>query len=366
MNKNLIFILSALGILAGLGSAYYFASERKAQPPVFEPTHSPYPDAIFANGIIEGVQGSGSNINVYAEVAAPVTQVLVHEGQSVKAGDALVQLDDAVEKATVEQLRAQAAAAQSLLDELRAQPRKETLEIARAQVVQAQAALKNAADAYAKRQASYDIDPQSVSKDVLDSAHDAQLQAESALLVAQRQLELTQAGAWTYDIANQQHQVEALTQSYKSAQALLGKYTLRAAVDGTVMAVNAGIGSYTSSQGAYNPYTQGTDPVVVMSRTQDTLQVRCYVDEILVARLDKPENIRAQMSIRGTDRKVDLVFDRIQPLITPKIQLSDQRQEKVDLRVLPVIFHFRKADAGNVYPGQLVDVYIGGGHGSGH
>ena len=361
MNKNLIFIASALGIVAGLSGAWYFAVERKAEPPVFEPTRNPYADAIFANGIIEGAQGSGSNVNVYAEVAAPVTQVLVHEGQVVKAGAPLVQLDASVQRATADQLQAQAAAARALLDELKAQPRRETLEIARAQVVQAQANLKTAADAYGKRKASADIDPQSVSRDVLDAAHNAQLQAEAALAVAQRQLELTEAGAWKYDIANQQQQVEALNQSYRAAQALLSKYTLRAPIDGVVLAMNATVGGYTSAQGAYNPYTQSNDPVVVMSAQQDTLQVRCYVDEILVARLAPPAQMKAQMSIRGTDRKVDLVFDRVQPLISPKIQLSNQREERVDLRVLPVIFHFRKADAGNVYPGQLVDVYISAG-----
>ena len=361
MNKNLIFIASALGIVAGLAGAYYFSSEHKTQPPVFEPTRNPYADAIFANGIIEGAQGSGSNVNVYAEVAAPVTRVLAREGQVVKAGAALVQLDDSVQRATVEQLRAQVGAARALLEELQAQPRRETLEIARAQVAQAQAALKTAADAYDKRKASYDIDPRSVSRDALDAARNAQSQAEAALAVAQRQLDLTQAGAWKYDIASQQQQAEALTQSWHASQALLAKYTLRAPIDGVVLALNATVGGYTSAQGAYNPYTQSNDPVVVMSSQQDTLQVRCYVDEILVARLAQPDQMKARMSIRGTDRKVDLVFDRVQPLISPKIQLSNQRQERVDLRVLPVIFHFRKADAGNVYPGQLVDVYISGG-----
>ena len=41
-----------------------------------------------------------------------------------------------------------------------------------------------------------------------------------------------------------------------------------------------------------------------------------------------------------------------------KIELSNERQERVDLRVLPVIFRFQKQDI-PVYPGQLVDVYIG-------
>jgi HlyD family secretion protein len=64
------------------------------------------------------------------------------------------------------------------------------------------------------------------------------------------------------------------------------------------------------------------------------------------------------MSIRGTDIKVPLEFVRVQPYVSPKIELSNEKQEQVDLRVLPVIFRFEKKDA-PVYPGQQVDVYIG-------
>ena len=65
------------------------------------------------------------------------------------------------------------------------------------------------------------------------------------------------------------------------------------------------------------------------------------------------------MSVRGTDVKVPLEFVRVQPYVSPKIQLSNQRQEKVDLRVLPVIFRFQKKGLTTVYPGQLVDVFVG-------
>ena len=199
---------------------------------------------------------------------------------------------------------------------------------------------------------------QSISKDVLDTAQDAVNQAASALDVARKQAELTQAGAWSYDITNQAKQYEALQQAYKAANALLQKYSVKAPVKGVVLAVNAAVGSYVSSQGAYDTYTELFDPLVVMGAPQDYLAVRCYVDEILVSRLPSHWHIRAQMSIRGTDIKVPLEFVRVQPYVSPKIELSNQRQEKVDLRVLPVIFRFEKKDA-PVYPGQLVDVYIG-------
>ncbi|MEA5097220.1 MAG: efflux RND transporter periplasmic adaptor subunit, partial [Burkholderiaceae bacterium] len=78
-----------------------------------------------------------------------------------------------------------------------------------------------------------------------------------------------------------------------------------------------------------------------------------------IHRLPQPDKISAEMSIRGTDVKIPLEFMRVQPYVSPKIALSDQRQERVDLRVLPVVFRFRQTDGVKIYPGQLVDVYVG-------
>ncbi len=126
-----------------------------------------------------------------------------------------------------------------------------------------------------------------------------------------------------------------------------------------MLAVNATPGSYVSSLGVFDAYTQAQDPLVVMSAPQDYLAVRCYVDEILVSRLPPPDRIQAQMSLRGTTVKVPLEFVRVQPYLSPKIELSNQRQERVDLRVLPVIFRFKMTTSTMAYPGQLVDVFIG-------
>ena len=65
------------------------------------------------------------------------------------------------------------------------------------------------------------------------------------------------------------------------------------------------------------------------------------------------------MFIRGTDIKIPIEYVRMQPYVSPKIELSDQRQERVDVRVLPIIFRFPKPKDVNIYPGQLVDVYLG-------
>ena len=293
MRNKIIFALSILGIIAGLVAAYIFGIERSAQPPVFKPISSPYETAIYANGIIESEQPGGSNITIYPDVSGPITQVMVREGQSVSAGTRLFTIDDSVQRANMEL---------------------------------AESSLKVARDQYNKRRASFNIDPKSISLDVLDTAKNTDTQAAAAL---------------------------------KAANALLRKYSPKAPVNGVILAVNTTVGSYVSSQGAYDAYTQGFAPLIVMGAAQDNLAVRCYVDEILVSRLPTPEHIRAQFSIRGTDIKVPLEFVRVQPYVSPKIALSNQRQEKVDLRVLPVIFSFQKKNVPHVYPGQLVDVFIG-------
>ena len=124
------------------------------------------------------------------------------------------------------------------------------------------------------------------------------------------------------------------------------------------MAIQASVGSYVGSQGTYDSYTQGFDPVIVMGTADEYLNVRCYVDEILIHRLRPSAKTQAEMTIRGTNISVPLEFVRLQPFVSPKIELSDQRLERVDVRVLPVIFRFKQAESLPVYPGQLVDVYI--------
>jgi HlyD family secretion protein len=292
LGTKIIFALAIIGILAGLVAAYIFGMERKAQPPVFKPVSNPYESAIYANGMIESDQPNGANINIFPEVSGPITQVFVHEGQEVSAGTPLFTIDDSVQRANTEL---------------------------------AEASLKAAQDQYDKRRAAYDIDPKSISKDVLDTAEDAVIQTTAAL---------------------------------KAANALLQYYSVKAPVAGVVLAVNTAVGSYVSSQGNYDTYTELFDPLVIMSGPQDYMDVRCYIDEILVSRLPSKWHIQAQMQIMGTDIKVPLEFVRVQPYVSPKIELSNQKQEQVDLRVLPVIFRFEKKDA-PVYPGQMVDVFIG-------
>jgi HlyD family secretion protein len=192
----------------------------------------------------------------------------------------------------------------------------------------------------------------------LDNARNAHKIALTNLEVVRRQYTLTRAGAWSYDVQNQERQYLALTKAYAASAALLDKYSIRSPTDGVVRSVQASVGSYVSPQGAYDSYTQGMDPLIIMGTADDRLQVRVFVDEILIHRLSVGGKLNAEMFIRGTDTHLPLTFTRIQPYVSPKIELSDARTERVDLRVLPLIFQFARPAQLSLYPGQLVDVYV--------
>jgi HlyD family secretion protein len=357
---KLLFALAGLGCVVAIAAAVVMNERPKPQSPVFNPASDPYPQGIYANGIVESDQPSGSNINLYPEIAGTVVEVPVRQGQAVRRGDVLVRFDDRVQRATAEQQRAQAQAARAMLDELNAQPRPENLYVAQAQLVAAEASAKQTKDTYDKQKRAFELDPRAVSRDALDTAENAWRVAQANRATAQRNLELTRAGAWVFDVRNQQAQYDALLKSYQASTTLLEKYTVRAPADGVVMQIKASVGSYVNPQGVYDTYTQGSNaPAVVLSRASAYLNVRCYVDEILIPRLPPRDRIKGQMSVRGTDIRVPLEFVDMEPYVSPKIQLSDQRLERVDVRVLPVIFRFGNNASLKLFPGQLVDVYIG-------
>lgn len=321
VSRKVLFALAALGLAAGLVSAYVSAQPVPSQPPAYRPASNPYANGIYANGIIESLQAHGSNITIFPEVNGPIVQLMVAEGDSVRAGTPLVKIDDSIQRQTTAQEESQVI-------------------VAAAQIASAQATLKTLSDTFAKQQQSYATDPQSISKDVIDSSR-------NAVIVAQKNLQVAQA------------QYLSAQKTAAAGEALLGKYTIRAPVGGRIMSVESNIGSYVSTQGAYDPYTQSYLPLIVMGPKPDQMEVRVYVDEILIDRLPSGPHMQARMFVRGSNIEIPLTYERIQPYVSPKIELSDQRLEQVDVRVLPIIFSFKPPVGRNIYPGQLVDVYIG-------
>ncbi len=359
MRNKILFALAIIGVVFGLVSAYIYGRKTPAQAPLTR-NDDPYRKGIFANGIIESYDANGENINIYPQVAGRVTAVDVTDGEKVAAGAPLFSLYDRMQREVVAQDKAQMEAAQALLEKMKAEPRPETLAVSRRQVDYARANL-----AYQRAQLfiirkERALDPQAVSVLAMKNAENSARVAYENLRVATAQYALTKAGAWIYDIRNQEAIYQAARKAYASNVELLRQYTVRAPTAGRVLRVNVANGSYASPQGVYGTYTEGMNPAAVMGRRGGYMQVRAYLDEILVPRLPPSSEIKATMFIRGrTNVGIPLRFLRIQPYVTPKIELSNQRTEKVDVRVLPIIFRFRIPKAMALYPGELVDVYIG-------
>lgn len=64
-----------------------------------------------------------------------------------------------------------------------------------------------------------------------------------------------------------------------------------------------------------------------MSAANGVLAVRCYIDEILIPRLPPADKMQAQMTVRGNRTKIPLEFVRVQPYVSPKIQLSNEPEK---------------------------------------
>lgn len=304
-----LLIIAIAGILIGLISVYYYNQQPETQPPLAV-SYNPYEKGVYATGIVESYQPHGSNVSIYPEVAGPVTKIFIKEGQTLRKGTPILAIDDLVQQALVKKDEAQ-------------------IKVERANLVNVQQQLD-------KIKKSYCLDPKSVSQNVLDNAINAVKIAVENLKVAIGQ--------------------------YKQDKTLLDKYIVRTPIDGMVFQVQAAVGDYIAPQtGIYDTYTQGMQPVIQMGVVTPYMEVRCYLDEILVPRLPTAAKLQATMFIRGENNKaIPLKFVSIQPYTIPNIQLSDEKQERVDVRVLPIIFKFKRPTDVNVYPGQLVDIYIKG------
>lgn len=301
-------IVAVIGIIAGIASVIVYNEKIQPQPPLAV-NYNPYDNGIYATGIIESDQVNGSNVNIYPEVAGKIIKIFVKDGDVLKVGDPILQVNDSVQQEIVSKDIA-------------------TIRYAKANLVNVQQQLD-------KIKKSYEINALSVSKNALDDAINA-----------------VKIGLESVDVA---------TKQFTADKALLDEYLIRSPINGKILRVVPSAGGYVSPQGTYDTYTQGVLPVVQMGVVSPEMHVRCYVDEILTPRLPDPNKLEATLFIRGENNKaIPLSYVSIQPYTIPNIELSDERNERVDVRVLPVIFKFKKPADVNIFPGQLVDIFIKG------
>ncbi len=303
MKQNFLLpALALLGALFGLFIVYWTQKEVPTPPILFPPPTSPYTYAIAGAGIIEA---SSQNRAIGTPFDEIVAKVHVVEGDYVKAGDPIFELD-------LRSFESQAAAAQAALN---------------AAVV----SLENTKKQYSFYQRLKDT--RAVSEQIYQQAYYAFLEAEENVKVAQANLDVIKIN--------------------------IERSIIRAPVEGEILQVNihpgelAPVNPFFSNQSSSQAVAQGS---LILMGTVQPMQVRIDIDEDDAWRYKKGSPATA--FVRGNSTiHFPLKFVRLEPYVIPKSSFTGETTERVDTRVLQVLYNFERGDL-PVYAGQVLDVYI--------
>lgn len=302
------FILPAIA-LAGIAFALWHTTAQVPPStlvaPRIAPAEQPSGDNVSGSGVVEP---ASELITIGAQVSGIVSSVSVQVGQDVKRGDLLFTVDD-------RDARAQIGLAQA------------GITLAQARLAQARVDAADKAADYARYQ-SLD-DPLARSGEELSRRKFAAASLASAVEV--RRAELAQARA-----------------TITEAQTRLRLHQVVAPIAGTILQLRARPGQPAIADG-------NGDPLVTIGQTSP-LHVRVDIDETDVARVDI--GAPALVNPRGrTTLRIRAEFVRAEPLIVPKRSLTNSANERVDVRVLQLIYRLPDT-AGRFFAGQQVDAFV--------
>lgn len=118
--------------------------------------------------------------------------------------------------------------------------------------------------------------------------------------------------------------------------------------NGVILQNNIRVGEFVSST--------MTTPALILGNL-DRLQVRVDVDEQNACHVNPLLSATAFLK-NNTETALPLRFERIEPYVVPKKSLTGASDERVDTRVLQVLYSFDKPQEFPIYVGQQVDVFI--------
>lgn len=335
--------MAAAGFVFALWTAIQGAKPIPPSKPVAEPPKPPYENKISGSGIVEA---STRNISVGTPVSGVVAKLFVTVGQRVKASDPLFVLDDRKERAALALRESALAQAKAKLERLIQLPRKEELPVARARVKEAEANLEDLK--MQLRNAEKVTVGVAISVEELNRRRYAVQAGEARLAQARYNLELLEAGAWKPDMEVAKAEIASAEAEVRSAAVEVERLLVRAPVDGNILQVNIRPGEYAQG-GAL------TGPLILLGDL-DRLNVRVDIDENDAWRFHPGAS--AVAFVRGNpELKTALKFEYVEPYVVPKRSLTGDSTERVDTRVMQVLYSFERADL-PVYPGQLMDVYM--------
>ncbi len=349
-----VLLLAGLAVL-GLGLTLYTvrkqATPPPSSPPTGEPTRSPFGNRVAGSGLVEPVT---EIINVGTPVAGVVETVQVHEGDEVKQGQPLFVIDQRMLSSQLRSAQARLEVASRKLAQLKARPRKEDLLTAEAIVEQRQAAVRDAQQRLDRL--NQIADPTAISPNERPTREYELANARARLKEAEADLAEVRIGAYPEDLAVVAADVQVAEAEVKSLQTDLERSTVRSPIDATILRVTARPGQFASAS------TGNGDGLVTLGQLTP-LHIRVDVDELDAWRFD-PKG-RAVAVLRGGRRvEFPIEYVRTVPVVIPKRTLTGDNAERIDTRVLQLVYRFTDADPG-VLPGQVLDVYVETGPGSG-
>lgn len=310
-------ILPAIAVIGIVLAIVMIASgqpNRAAETPVVEPPETPA--AQRKDGTVAGaglVEPASEIIDIGTPIGGIVEALYVTAGDRVGQGQPLFRIDTRDARAAVAEAEAQ-------------------VQSARKAIAAADAALGVAQNQLA----------------LYGGVTDAR--AVSRLELVDRQGAVRNARA---QVALQQAQASAAAAQLQRARVDLERRTVRAPIAGQVLQVRVRQGEFAPAgmgQGGGNQ-----DPLMTMGQT-DPLHVRIDIDEDEADRVGLGKD--AVISPRGNAKqRVTARFVRAEPQVIPKRSLTNNASERVDVRVLQLIYALPASDHG-MFVGQQVDAFI--------
>ncbi len=347
MFKRLSILLSIAGLAV---IVYVVATSRRdipSPPPAAPPSVNPFPRGIAGLGVVETW---GRETNVASPESGRVVEVFVEVGSKVMAGDKLFRLDDTVLRAELLRVQGARSAAEAELLRIESWPRAEDVQSLRAAAEEANSRLADSEARYERIVAA--AERGAATQDELDRQRFLVRILRAGASVAQANLDKYLAGPWKADVGVARATVAQRESEVRATELRLENLVVRAPRDGEVLKRNIEPGEYASTGAG------GSMRWPIVLGDTDHLQIRAQVDEEDASMLRLGAEGRARA--RGQDaREVLLKMVRIEPLALPKSQITNSNTELIDTRVIEVIFEVMPGDRPRLYPGQVVDVFIG-------
>ncbi len=337
--------LSLSLLLFGLTHVLQADRERPPLSPPAAPPRSPFGNSIAASGIIEP---QSENISIGSPFSGVIQEVFITAdkvGSTVRQGDPLFRIDDRHLQAQLAVEQARLATPQAQLQRLNSLPRPEEVKPAEYRVEAAEARLQLATDSF-ERALKLRQNSALPEAEIVAAIQEKEF-AVAELARAKSELALLRAGAWEPDRQIVHADLLAIEARIKQIQTEIDRSLVRAPLDSVVLQVNIRPGEFVGTPA-------GNDLLVLGDMGHP--HVRVDVDENDIPRFSP--GTPAYALVRGnTNQKLKLEFVRVEPYVIPKQSLTGRNSERVDTRVLQVIYAIRSAESG-VYVGQQVDVFI--------